>query len=217
MPIETGRFVELQRRLILATGHQHHLVAAHGPGRVERFGQQGFRAPSAAVRRMRHHVFDHAIGPAAAREVGDHGQVAAGDQFGALESTEVVKVTTCQDFLPDRIDDKRGGKGVVRRVKVLVEIEQRWQVGFEELAGFHVLRGQWAEYLTARGPCSRFSPVHPHQASTTPPWRSARSRHEPPAPCPLTQAPGECTLGEALARRPAAAPNKCPGRPPIDS
>lgn len=157
MPIETGRFVELQRCLILATGHQHHLVAARGPGRVERFGQQGFCVASAAILRMRHHVLDDPVGPAASREVGNQGQIAAGDQLGALESSEVVEVTTCQDLLPDCLDDNRGGPWIVRLVKVLVEIEQRWQVGLEELASFHVRRGQWVEYLTARGPCPRFS------------------------------------------------------------
>ena len=77
-----------------------------------------------AVLRMRHHVFDHAIGPAAAREVRDHGEHAARHQSALEVAAEDLVARVGEKLLPDGLHHRGLGQRIVRPVQVGVEREQ---------------------------------------------------------------------------------------------
>ncbi len=82
-------------------------------------------------------ILDDAVGPAAAREVRDHGQRATGHQLRFDERPEVANAPVRLDFMPDRFDPRGFRKGLVGVVEMFVEMEQCGKVGVGELTYLH--------------------------------------------------------------------------------
>ena len=71
MPAEPRAFIELEDSFVLASGHEHDLVAAGGPSELERSFENGLAPAPASVLSMGDYVLDHAVGFAPSGQVRD--------------------------------------------------------------------------------------------------------------------------------------------------
>lgn len=132
MAVKTCVGIKAQGALVLAAGHQHGLVAVLVPDMRQGCMQQRSAIAALPVVGMGDDVLDQGIVPAAAREVGDDQQHTAADQLRADKAAQVPIAGIRHQALPDGLNLRLRRAGIVCRVQMGVQREQRGQVGIDQ-------------------------------------------------------------------------------------
>lgn len=135
--VKASRFIEPRCCLVFPAGEQHHLIASGSPGMGKRVREDRLAVPLVSVAGVRHNVFDDAVWPTAAREVGDDCERATGNQRIPHPAPENRVPRLRHDLLPDSLCDCIIGEWVILPVKVRVEFEQGRKVARFKRSDLH--------------------------------------------------------------------------------